>query len=89
MADRDRPWLVGEAGLFGRGLQRYVDAGTWSELEQTYTGADPEANWTALFRTADLFRRVGIETGRALGYTYPHAVDAQVSGYLEQIRQLE
>ena len=84
----DHQWSV-KPGFFGRGLERYLDAATWAEFEATYVGPAREENWRALFKTIDLFRRVAIEVGSALGYPYPHALDAQMVGYLEQIRQLD
>ena len=84
----DHDWSA-KPGFFGRGLEQHLDAATWAQLEATYTGPESEDNWQALFKTIDLFRQVAIDVGRALGYDYPHAIDAQVRAYLQQIRRLE
>jgi aminoglycoside 6-adenylyltransferase len=83
----DHDWSVGP-GFFGRGLRRNLDTATWAELEATYTGAAPDALWTALERAIRLFRRVAISVGTDLGYVYPHAVDEQMADYLGQIKKL-
>jgi aminoglycoside 6-adenylyltransferase len=59
----------------------------WVELEGTYTGADVEANWEALFRTMALFRRVAMEVGEGLGYAYPLDLDQQVVAYVKEMQR--
>ena len=51
-------------------------------------GASIEDNWNALIRTTELFRRVAVEVGEALGYIYPQAMDARVTAYLNAVRDL-
>ncbi len=83
----DHAWAV-KPGIFGRGLKQRLPTDIWSELTSTYVGPEIEDNWTALFRTTALFRRVAREVGSALGYTYPQQVDDRVSAYLDAVRQL-
>lgn len=83
--DRDWSW---RPGAYGRGLERLLPADLWSELAATYVGAGIEDNWSALFRTTALFRRVATEVGDAVGYAYPIEVDEAVSAQLEAVRQL-
>lgn len=73
-------------GVEGRRLKQHLAPGIWTDLEQTYAGADLEENWTALFRTTALFRRVATEVARQLALEYPHHLDAQMTRYLERIR---
>lgn len=75
-------------GVLGRGLKRLLPSDVWHELAATYVGADLEANWGALFGLAALFRRVATEAGEALGYAYPLEVDAEVSAYLNAVRDM-
>lgn len=75
-------------GAYGRGLERYLPPDVAAELAATYVDADPSANWDALFRTTALFRRVAVEVGDALGYPYPHDVDAAMTTHLEAVRAL-
>lgn len=83
----DHDWSL-RPGAYGRGLERLLPADIWSELAGTYVGTDIEENWSALFRTTALFRRVATEVGDALGYAYPQEVDEGVSAYLEGVRRL-
>ena len=83
----DHDWSV-RPGAYGRGLKRLLPPETWAELERTYVGSGIEENWDALFATADLFRRVAVEVGDALGHEYPHDVDEGVRSMLEAVRGL-
>jgi aminoglycoside 6-adenylyltransferase len=76
-------------GAYGKGLKQRLPAETWAELESTYVGAGLKENWQALFRTIDLFRKVAIEAGERLGYSYPHELDRRVSAYLQKVRTLD
>jgi aminoglycoside 6-adenylyltransferase len=75
-------------GVYGRGLKHLLPPPIWSELARTYVSLDVEATWAALERVIALFRQVAPDVGNALGYPYPYQVDAQVSAYLEAIREL-
>ncbi|MDQ3693122.1 MAG: aminoglycoside 6-adenylyltransferase [Chloroflexota bacterium] len=83
----DHQWSI-RPGFFGRGLQRSLDPETWAEFEATYTGADREQSWAALFRTIALFRRLAIGVGRDLGHEYPRELETKMMSYLRQIRDL-
>jgi aminoglycoside 6-adenylyltransferase len=83
----DHDWSV-RPGFFGRGLQRYLDEATWTELSATYSGAEWEAIWAALYRAIELFRRVAVGVGADLGYAYPHELDATMLSYLRRIERL-
>lgn len=82
--ERDWTW---KPGLLGRGMKRLLPAETWAELERTFVGPGREENWQALFATTALFRRVAQEVGKALGYAYPHELDAGMTAYLEGVRE--
>lgn len=83
----DHDWSL-RPGVLGRGLKRLLPAAIWSELEATYVGADVEENWEALFGLAALFRRVAIEVGQRLGFTYPQEVDDGMIAQLRSVRDL-
>ena len=80
-------WTV-NPNKFGRWFKRYLDSDTWTELEGTYAGAGIEENWEALFRTADLFSRLGQEVGNSLGYRYPFEYEQRMREYLLKVRKL-
>jgi aminoglycoside 6-adenylyltransferase len=83
----DREWTW-KPGIVGRGLKELLTPETWSELEATWVGAGVEVNWEALFAMTALFRRVALEVGSALGYTYPRELDQRVSAYLQAVREV-
>jgi aminoglycoside 6-adenylyltransferase len=72
----------------GRWFKRYLDPETWQELETTFAGAHIPDNWTALFNTTTLFRRLSLEIAHNLGYTYPADLDNRVTGYLLKVKNL-
>jgi aminoglycoside 6-adenylyltransferase len=82
----EHAWSV-KPGPYGRGLKRWLPPDVWADLEGTYTGADLDSNWTALFRTIDLMRRVAIEVGKHLGYSYPDNLERRVRSYLLKVRE--
>ena len=81
-------WEV-KSGVFGKGLKKRLDPDVWSALESTYTGAEIEQNWIALFATIALFRKVAVEVGDRLGYQYPLELDHRVMDYLRSIQALD
>jgi aminoglycoside 6-adenylyltransferase len=83
----DHNWSV-RLGLLGRGLKKRLPPELWAELEKTYTGAETEENWAALFRTIALFRQVAVEVGERLGYAYPYDLEKRVIDYLNWIKSL-
>ena len=72
----------------GRWFKRYIDSETWSEIEETYAGADLDENWDALFNMAQLFRKISIAVGKNLGFEYLYDLDERVSSYLIKIKEL-
>lgn len=81
-------WSV-KPGPYGRRLKRWLRLDLWVELEDTYTGADLEANWQALFKTIALFHKAAVEVGEHLGYSFPIDLEARVVAYLEKIKHLD
>ena len=73
---------------YGRFFKRYLDAGTWAELEATFADADIENNWQALFNTIDLFRKLAKYVADNLGYEYPDETDRKITAYCKKARAL-
>ena len=84
----DHQWSV-KPGPYGRWLKRWLRADLWAELESTFTGAGLEANWEALFKTIDLFRKAAQEVGEHLGFAYPTDLEVRVVAYLEKVKHLD
>lgn len=86
-AEIDHGWSV-SPGPYGRRLRQWLRPDLYAELESTYTGADVEANWAALFTTIALMRRTAAEVGAHLGYAYPHDLDQRAVAYVHKIKNL-
>lgn len=84
----DHGWSV-KPGPYGRRLKQWLRPDLWAELENTYTGPDIQENWEAMFRTIALFRKVAIEVGECLGFTYPHDLDRRAVAYLQKVKNLD
>jgi aminoglycoside 6-adenylyltransferase len=84
----DHKWSI-KPGPYGRGLKRWLPTNLWADLENTYTGAELNSNWSALFQTIDLMRRVATEVGERLGYSYPDELERRVVSYLQKVRKLD
>lgn len=81
----DHGWSV-PTGALGKGLKKRLPSEIWSQLKNTYAGADIAGNWEALFRTIALFRQVAVEVGEALGYAYPYQLDQRVTDYVRDMQ---
>lgn len=71
---------------YGRFFKRYVSADRWQRIESTFAGAGIEDNWMALDNGLALFRELAREVSVALEYPYPETLDAEVTGYIGEIR---
>lgn len=86
--EMDHNWSL-KLGPYGRGIKQRLREDLWANLEQTYTGAELEANWTALFETINLMHRVATEVGEALGFRYPVELEKRVAKYLHWVKDLD
>ena len=84
-AEIDHDWSV-PVGALGKGLKKHLLPEIWSQLEETYVGADIAETWEALFKTITLFRRVAMEVGEALGYAYPQHLDERVTTFAKEMQ---
>jgi aminoglycoside 6-adenylyltransferase len=75
-------------GKFGRWLRRYLPPEIWGAYGKTYTSADYQETWEALFEACRLTRRIGQELAQGLGYTYPLEDDQRTVDYLRRVRDL-
>ncbi|CAM2880125.1 aminoglycoside 6-adenylyltransferase [Paenibacillus sediminis] len=77
-------WTV-NPNKYGRWFKKYIDEETWLEIEHTFAGASIEENWTAMYKTMWLFRRLAKHVGHELGFEYPDDLDMRVTGYVEKL----
>ncbi len=86
-------WYVGwqtnfsvSVGYLGKHLKTHLSPDLWQQLLCTYSDAQHDAIWNALFAMNELFRDVAQQIAKAYDFAYPSREDAAVSAYLRQIR---
>ncbi len=70
----------------GRYLAEWADPHALAALPRAFAGFDAESLWQALFETLSLYRRLGNEVARRLGYAYPAAADERITTWLGAFR---
>ena len=85
-------WLFGiktdfmrNPGKGGKHFQKILSPGKWTLLLETYSSAQVDATWEALFNMGRLFRVCGLDVADACGFTYPDQTNQNVSLYLLSI----
>ena len=88
-------WLFGiktdfkrNPGKIGKHLQEVLSPKHWGMLLGTYSTAEVDATWEALFMMGALFRECAQEVVDAFGFIYPFQDDQRVSQYLSYIKSL-
>ncbi len=65
---------------------------TWNPnygmLPRTFSSAEEEQTWKALFAMDELFRRVSRMVAEHFGFAYPDGDDERVTAFICEIRQL-
>lgn len=81
-------WSI-KPGPYGRRLKQWLRLDLWKDLESTYTGADLEDNWDALFQTIALMRKTAVEVGEKFGFAYPNELENRVMEHLKKVKNLD
>ncbi len=81
----DRGWST-RVGNLGKGLKGHLRSDIWAQLERTFSGATPEANWIALFEMITLFGRIAREVADSLGYAFPEGLVTSVTEHARRMR---
>jgi aminoglycoside 6-adenylyltransferase len=76
-------------GRSGRGFKQYLAPEVWTEFQNIFVGASIEENWDALFKAAQLFRKIAQSVAAHYGYRYPQNLDDRVVHHLQNIRNLK
>jgi aminoglycoside 6-adenylyltransferase len=79
-----RGWET-DTWMEGRFLAEWTDPDTWAALHEVYGHFDAADSWRALWAAVALFRRLAQETAGQLGFTYPAALDAQISAFVRTL----
>jgi aminoglycoside 6-adenylyltransferase len=93
--DKMLAWYVGicsgfqkSPGKLGKYLESCLEPELWQLLLSTYSDADYERTWEALFAMGELFRRIAIPVAQHFGFSYPYGDDQRVSAHLNHVRHL-
>ena len=88
-------WYVGtktqfshSPGKFGKYLKQYLEPEVWEMLLKTFSDADYQHIWEALFTTCKLFRLTAVRVAEHCGLEYPYGDDEKVSAHLHHVRLL-
>ncbi len=78
----------GDPGKSGKYLQHYLPADLWNLLLRSYSNADINNTWEALFSMTDLFRSIARHVADHFGFAYPVGDDERVTAHLNHVRNL-
>lgn len=84
-------WKTGfsvSPGKMGKYFQRYLEPELWEMLLKTYSPADYEQAWQALFVMGELFRKTAIPLAEHFQLVYPFEDDRRVSAHLRHVYNL-
>jgi aminoglycoside 6-adenylyltransferase len=75
-------------GKMGKYLEKCLEPELWDLLLKTYSDADYEHTWQALFAMGSLYRKIAIRTAEHFGFSYPYGDDESVSAHLRHLHNL-
>ena len=75
-------------GKDGKYLQQQLEPELWEQLLHTYSDANYEHTWNALFETCDLIRKTALKVAKHFEFHYPDEDDQRVSAHLKHIKDL-
>jgi aminoglycoside 6-adenylyltransferase len=93
--DKMLVWYVGiktdfkiSPGKMGKYLENCLETDLWKMLLKTYSDADYEHTWQALYAMGELFRKVAIPVAMHFGYDYLSGEDERVSAHIRHVHDL-
>lgn len=76
--------LTHDVWHIGTRMEQWASPEVWTRLTDAFGRFGHADSWRALFATLALFRDLSKETAAFLGFAYPDAVDAAISGYINR-----
>jgi aminoglycoside 6-adenylyltransferase len=86
--EAEHNWSL-KSGIYGKGLQKYLNPEIMQELEESCAGFKPKDNWEALLKIIKLFSQAAKVVGKRLGYTYPEDMEKRTMVYLQKVKNEE
>ncbi|PTM59901.1 aminoglycoside 6-adenylyltransferase [Desmospora activa] len=88
-------WYIGihtnfsaDPGKCGKYYKKYLDPEKWNAFVKTFSDAEVENMWQALFVMCALFRETAQAVANQFGYRYPLEDDKRVTAYLKRVKDL-
>jgi aminoglycoside 6-adenylyltransferase len=75
-------------GKMGKYYQRYLEPELWEALLKTYSDAELEHIWQALFATCELFRTIALQIAEHFGFPYNQTEDRNMTAHLHHVHDL-
>jgi aminoglycoside 6-adenylyltransferase len=72
----------------GKYFERLLPPAIWQAYLKTYSDAEYDHVWDAMFTMTDLFREVAQPVADHFGFSYPSGDDARVTAFLRHVRTL-
>lgn len=89
-------WYIGmktdyslSAGKLGKYFKNHLTMEEWDEFVLTYSDANYDNIWTALFTMCDLFRKISKKVATHFKFPYQYEDDKRVTNYLKEMRNLQ
>ena len=89
-------WYIGihndfsvNVGSWGKYFKKYLPENLYDMYVNTYSDANYENLWRAIFTACDLFRIIAPIVGNRLGYTYNKQEDDNMTAHLTRIKNCE
>ena len=73
-------------GLWGKHFKKYLPENLYDMYIKTYSDANYENLWDAIFSACELFRTIAPAVASQLGYVYDKQEDDNMTAYLTKIR---
>lgn len=70
----------------GQKIEKWAEKDLYKEFKHIFAHFDSGDSWKALNSTLSLFKRLGQETAKRLGYRYPEQVDKNLTGYIKSLK---
>lgn len=83
-AGAESNWVV-DTSFKGRHIEEWLGKELWNEVKETFACEELDVNWSELFKTFDLYRKIATTVSQKLGYRYPIDVDKKMVSLIRGI----
>jgi aminoglycoside 6-adenylyltransferase len=73
-------------GKFGKNLQECLEPELWNEFKKTYTDAEYENMWQALFKMCEIFNKIALSVAKHYLFSINQTEYNNVVNYLHEVK---